>query len=148
MTDVHQRSKVDFVPSLSASTIVFFLLFTLVIMPRQQLFQLLSFFIHCHFHIQNFHRLEHWNKNYTPNCHKPWNRILFLRCDRHDFSEEYTPNASLWMRELPQYKHTYFSCVGLCSHYSFSELLETPSSHHLAAHSRFRKSFQFLSCVF
>ena len=43
--------------------------------------------------------------------------FLSFRCDRHDlFLQGVDSKRFLAVRELPQYKHTWFSCVGGCLH--------------------------------
>ena len=61
MTDVHQRSKVEFVLSLCFQNCLTFGLY-FGQLPCKQLFELFSFFIHCFFRFLNFHFLKHRNK--------------------------------------------------------------------------------------
>ena len=84
-----------------------FLLFSFIHLPRQQLFELVPFLIHCNFRVWNCHRLEH-RKKLAYQIVVSWNYMFCLRYHLHDLLIEMIPNAFLWIREFPQCMHALF----------------------------------------
>ena len=70
---------------------------------------------------------------------------VFSCASELNFFSDVIHDVSLWIRELPQHKDTWFSCVGECLH-SLQSLVAPLNAFmsHLAGRSRFEKSFQFL----
>ena len=105
MTDVHQRSKVDFLfVSLSFQTN---LLLALSPHPFARLESFRASSIPCPLLLSHpeFSSLEAKEYTRAPNCIGLSNCILCLRHDLHDLSDEMIPNVVSWTHEHPRYMH-------------------------------------------
>ena len=126
-----------------------FLALRLIHMLRRDLLELLPFFIHRGFRIQNFHRLGHWNKFMHQIVVSHWIESFLL-----DVIVMITSRKS-GLQTLPC-GFVSFHCtsvlgflvwVNVSTRYSFLWFPCTLSCLHLSRHGRFHQNFKLLSCV-